>query len=434
MALFNHLKNVNILQNKRTAGMTIIPIIIPNRVYIPLTQGKCDTAHPLVKPGDVVRVGQLIADSDTPMGCPIHSSVSGTVSGIVNLMSSSGKNDIHIVIDTDKQQLPTDIHLPQITNRDDFIAATRASGIIGMGGHAGMPLYRKFSFEPGTVKTLIVNGTESESFSTCDHMTMMSYPKEIISCIRLIMDALELNECFIAIEDNKDDAIGLFNKTILENGISNIKVEVLPSVYPQSEDNSLIFSCTGKRMGKDETPADIGVVVINVMAVLKLQQYITMGMPLVSRAITIDGDAIAKPQNVEVPIGMLASDIIESCGGYAKPVKKIIFGGPINGIALPTPEVPTTKTVSTILCFSKEAADMNEETACIRCGRCVNACPMNLMPYELADAYDADDFEFVANHHADMCIECNACSYICPARRQLSFRIKRAKEEVINGR
>ena len=429
MSVFKYLKSVTIPQNKHTDGLVVMPLPVPDCVYIALNQGSCAPAHPLVRTGEYVRVGQLIADGEGPLSCPIHASVSGTVSGIVTLMSCEGVPCPHIVIKSDKSQNTADISPVSPVGRKEFIEALRNSGIVDP-SEGNYPLSYKFDVPAGSIDTLLVNGVECESFLTSDHMTMMTYSPDILSGIHMIMRSLNIPNCVIAISDNKSDAVLLFNKHISDLYIEDICVKELPSVYPIGEENSVVYAATGRLIPAGKQAKDVGVVTCNVSCILKFKQYLDSGMPLVSKAVTVDGDAVSRPQNVEIPVGTLVSEIMTLCRGDFKPVRKIVFGGPLYGMAVPHAEISIGKLVGGIVLFTEKAAITNPETQCIRCGKCVQACPIGLMPLELSEAYKCDDWVTLRKMNAQQCVGCNACSFICPARKPLAFQIIQAKSSL----
>ena len=434
MKLNKYLKNVKVAHKKNTAGLAVAALPLPPEVRIPMCQHVGEPCMPLVYPGDHVYVGQKIGDSSDRLSAPVHSSVSGTVVDMIKYPDLDGILVDHIVIETDGKQEPMEGICPPVINSfDDFVAAVRESGIVGLGG-AGFPMAAKYDIHPGSIETFIVNGAESEPYITADHMTMMVYPEEIIKGIHTVMKWLKIPQSIIAIQTDKPDAIKRFEELISEQGITDISVAAIPDRYPLGEEHSLVFACTGKRFPAGKRTNSVGILVSNVCSVLKLQQYLESGMPLVSRAITLDGDIVAKPQNVEVPVGTSVKDVLDGCGGVTEDIGKIIIGGPMTGIAVPSDEYRITKRDHAVICLSRPASTTIEETACIRCDRCVKACPMDLVPFEIANAWDQKDLDAVKRLRADHCMGCNACSFVCPARRHLGYRIKTAKEAIRNAR
>ena len=432
MISVKHLKGVHVDHCKNTAGSLIIPMPVPEKVYIPMVQHIGAPCQPTVAVGDHVKVGQLIGDNPAPVCAPIHSSVSGDVVAIEKFMTQMGRVDTNIVIQTDgKQETAETVTPPTVANKEDFLKAVRASGLVGLGG-AAFPTHIKYNpRNPEDVDTLIINGAECEPFITVDHMTMLSHAKDIVEGTKNTMKYLSIKRGIIAIEGNKPDAIALF-KDIVKNE-PGIEVVELRLVYPQGAERVIIFETTGRHLIAGKLPADIGVIVSNVNTILKLQQYLDTGMPVISKSLTVDGNLIAKPQNIEVPIGTKITEILSFCGGTTGEVKKILLGGPMMGRSIPTDDMAILKGNNAVLVFDEAYATINPETACINCGRCVRGCPMNLMPTTLSKAWDRKDLETLKAYDALSCMECGCCSYSCPARIQLSFKIKLAKAFVMDA-
>lgn len=432
MSSVKHLKGVHVDHCKNTAGPAIVLMPVPEKVYIPMVQHIGAPCQPTVAVGDHVKVGQLIGDNEAPVCAPIHSSVSGDVVAIEKFMTQMGRVDTNIVIQTDGKQEPADTVVPPtVTNKEEFLKAVRASGLVGLGG-ASFPTHIKYNpRNPEEVDTFIINGAECEPFLTVDHMTMLAHAKEIVEGTYNTMKFLSIKRGIIAIEGNKPDAIALFKDIVKD--FPGIEVCELRLVYPQGAERVIIYETTGRHLIAGKLPAEIGVIVSNVNTILKLQQYLDTGMPLVSKALTVDGNLIAQPKNVEVPIGTKICDVIDFCGGTTGEVKKILFGGPMMGKAVPNDDLAILKGNNAILAFDEAYATINPETACINCGRCVRGCPMNLMPTTLAKAWDHMDLDTMVSYDALSCMECGCCTYSCPARIQLSFKIKLAKGFVMDA-
>jgi electron transport complex protein RnfC len=431
MISVKHLKGIHVDHHKNTAGSAIVPMPVPEKVYIPMVQHIGAPNRPTVSVGDHVKVGQLIGDNEAPVCAPVHASVSGDVVAIETFMTQMGRPDTNIVIQTDgKQEIAETVVPPVVTNKQEFLKAVRDSGLVGLGG-AAFPTHIKYNpRNPEDVDTLIINGAECEPYITVDHMTMLAHAKEIVEGTFNTLKYLSIKKGIIAIEGNKPDAIALFKD--LTKDIPEIEVVELRLVYPQGAERVIIFETTGRHLIAGKLPADIGVIVSNVNSILKLQQYLDTGMPLVSKSLTVDGNLIAHPQNVEVPIGTKIKDVIDFCGGTTGEPKKILFGGPMMGRTMPSDDLAILKGNNAILVFDEAFGTINPETACINCGRCVRGCPMNLMPTVLAKAWDRKDLETLKDYDALTCMECGCCSYSCPARIQLSYKIKLAKAMVMD--
>ena len=423
-----HLHSINAGHYKNTAACETEVMPVPDVVKIPLSQHIGKPCDPLVKKGDEVKVGQLIGDTDAFVSAPIHSSVSGTVTGIDKYRSANGGYDTRVVIETDKKQTPWEgIKKPELTDFQSFVKAVRDSGLAGMGG-ASFPAHVKFNPQNlDEVDTLIVNGAECEPFITSDHRTMLEATQDIIDGALTIMKYMGMKQGFIGIEDNKQDAIAKLNKMLSEQHVENLKTFPLQAKYPKGAERVLIYEVTGRRVDAGMLPADAGVVVSNVSSVAFLGQYFRDGMPLIKRRVTVDGNAVANPKNVMALFGTSVKDLVAFCGGYKKPPKKIIMGGPMMGRATISDEVSIIKNNNAILCFDAEQAYIPEETACINCGRCHAACPFNLAPMKFADAYKHKDVEALQELQIMQCMNCGSCSFVCPARRPLAFMNTLAK-------
>ncbi|MDD5922573.1 MAG: electron transport complex subunit RsxC [Eubacteriales bacterium] len=423
-----HLHSIDAGHYKNTAACETEVMPVPDVVKIPLSQHIGAPCKPLVQKGDEVKVGQLIGDTDAFVSAPIHSSVSGTVTGIETMRSMNGGNETRIVIETDKKQTPWEgIQKPEITDFKGFVKAVRDSGLAGMGG-ASFPAHVKFNPKNlDEVDTLIVNGAECEPFITSDHRTMLESTDDVIDGAVEIMKWMGMKQGFIGIEDNKKDAIEKLNKRIQEKGIQNLSTYTLPASYPKGAERVLIYEVTGRRCDAGMLPADVGVVVSNVSSVAFLGQYFRDGMPLIKRRVTVDGDAVARPTNVWVLFGTLIKDVVAFAGGYKKAPRKIIMGGPMMGRSCFSDELAVIKNNNAILCFDEEQAYIPEETPCINCGRCHQACPFNLLPTAFADAYLHKNVEKLKELQVMQCMGCGSCSFVCPAHRPLSFMNTLAK-------
>ena len=423
-----HLQSIHVPHNKNTVECETEAMPIPDFVYISMSQHIGAPCRPLVKKGDLVKVGQPIGDSDAPMSVPIHSSVSGLVAGIEETRSDNGGNNTLIVIEADKkQELWEGIQVPKAGSRQEFIQAVRASGLVGLGG-AAFPTHIKYNPKNiEDVTTLIINGAECEPFITSDHRVMVEETENIIDGALLVMKHLGMQEGFIGVEDNKPDAIAALQHMIEQKGNPNIEVIPLRSRYPQGAERVMVYEITGKTMDAGVLPADLGVILSNITSIAFIGQYFKNGIPLIAKRITVDGDAVSRPANVLCPIGTRIADVIHFCDGYKEPPKKILMGGPMMGRAVFSDQLPVIKNNNAILAFAGEQAWVKEETACINCGRCHRVCPFKLMPTLLSSAVQRGDAGALERFKVMQCMECGSCSYICPARRPLSFNNKLGK-------
>lgn len=431
MSQGKHLPSIHVKHHKNTANVETAIMPIPDVVKIDMSQSIGAPCKPLVQKGDKVKVGQKIGDTDAFVSAPVHSSVSGTVKDIIQVTGNMGRPETLVVIETDKnQEVSEEVKPPKADTFEGFIAGVRASGVVGLGG-ASFPTHIKLN--PKNLEecdTLIVNGAECEPFITADNRIMVEDGQIVASGMRLIMDHLNLKHGYIGIEDNKPDAIENMKKIFENNGYTDMSVFPLPSSYPKGAERVLLYEITGKTMDAGVLPADLGVILDNVTTVAAIAEYFNTGMPLVRRRVTVDGDAVKEPKNVFVPVGTQVADVAEFCGGYKREPKKIILGGPMMGRAINSDSVPTMKNTGSILLFGNEAAQVKEETACINCGRCHTACPFGLMPMIFAEAYERKDADRLNDFRIMQCMSCGSCSYVCPARRPLSFTNTLAKSFV----
>lgn len=418
-----HLQSIHVSHYKHTAGCATEIMPTPDVVKISMSQHIGAPCKPLVAKGDYVKVGQKIGDTDAFVSAPIHSGVSGTVTAIEEQRNAAGGFETLVVIETDKkQELSEEVKVPaEPKDLAEFVKAVRESGLVGLGG-ASFPTHIKFNPKNiDDVHALIVNAAECEPFITSDHRLMLENPDELLDGCLLIMKYIGLDKGYIAIEENKPDAIELLNKKIAERGITNIETFKLQARYPKGAERVLVYEITGKTMDAGVLPADMGVILDNVTTVAFVGQYFKTGLPLTTKRVTVDGDAVAQPKNVIAPIGTSVADVIEFCGGYKAEPKKILMGGPMMGRAIYSDAVPMVKNNNAILAFSGPQSLVKEETACINCGRCHQACPFKLIPTALAKAYEARDAQALKDLRVMQCMNCGSCSYICPAHRPLGF-------------
>ena len=423
-----HLPSIHVPHHKNTAGLETEVMPIPDVVKICMSQSIGAPCKPLVEKGDYVKVGQRIGDTDAFVSAPVHSSVSGTVTDIVQVRGSMGGFETLVVIETDKkQEVSEEVKVPVANNFEEFVKAARDCGLVGLGG-ASFPTHIKLNPKNlEEVDTLIVNAAECEPYITGDNREMVEDAQDVLDGMKLIMKYLDLKIGYIAVESNKPDAIENLKRMIEQNGYDDIKLHIMPSSYPKGAERVMVYEVTGKVMNAGVLPAQLGIILDNVTTVGILGNFFRTGMPLTRRRVTVDGDAVAQPKNVFVPIGTQIADVVEFCGGYKKEPKKIVMGGPMMGRATKSDESVTMKNTGSLLCFGKEIAEVKEETGCINCGRCMNACPFGLVPVIYAEAYARKDVERLQKFNVMNCMECGSCSFICPARRPLSFTNKLAK-------
>jgi electron transport complex protein RnfC len=414
---------------KTTADRQTIVMPPPPKVVIPLLQHVGVIAEPKVKKGDAVMVGQVLGDSDKTMSAPVHSSVSGTVTAVDFMLWAGGVQVASVEIETDgRQEIHPDVSPPVIRNKEEFLKAVRASGLVGLGG-AGFPTHIKLN-PPADRKidTLIVNAAECEPYITSDYREIIENSGNVLSGIQLVMQNLGIPRCLIGIEDNKPDAI-LELKKLCEH-VKNVSVIQLPTRYPQGAEKMLIWATTKRAVPAGKLPADVGVVVMNVTSVSFLAEYVKTGMPLIKKKVTVAGPCVEQPQNVEVLIGTSLADVFAFAGGFSSEPVKVIMGGPMMGVAQHTLDTNVVKQTNALLAFGREEGELPPSTACIRCGRCVSACPMGLLPLELNRSALKNDAASLGKLSVATCIECGSCSYVCPSKIHLVQAIRLGKTQV----
>ena len=420
------LRGIFVKHLKNTAEEKTVSMPVPSTVTIPMSMHIGAPCEPLVKMGDLVKVGQKIGESNAPFSAPIHASVSGKVKQVTEFRNALGMVSKAVVIEADGEQaISEDIKVPVINSREDFINAVKESGVVGLGG-AGFPTHIKLNPKNlDQIDTLVINAAECEPYITSDYRECMESPEDIIEGINVVKKWLNIKNAYIGIESNKPASIKLLGE--LSEKHEGIDVVELKAQYPQGAEKVIIYSTTGRVVNDGQLPADAGVVVLNVTTVSFIAKYLKTGMPLVSKRLTVDGSGANKGMNVIVPLGTAIKDVFEFCGGLKADCKKILMGGPMMGIAVPDLEQPIVKNNNAIIALNEKDATPAEETDCIRCGKCVYACPLNLMPAALEKAYDARNAESLVAHDVNLCMNCGCCSYVCPAKRNLAQKNQLAK-------
>ncbi len=420
----------HVAEQKNTRRSATEVIKAPPKVSIPMSQHVGAPCSPCVKVGDYVYCGQVIGTVETGLGCPVHASVSGTVTALDTRNDAAARPIVNVVIENDGKMTldpaikPHDKKLSE-TSPEEIVEIIRQAGIAGMGG-AAFPTYAKIQSARGKVERLIVNCAECEPYITANHRLLLESPENVINGTKILLRALGLRRADIAVEDNKLDAINLLESLVA--GSDLIKIRVMKTKYPQGDERQLIYALTGRELAAGKLPADVGCVVFNAETCAAVFSAFAYGLPLIERIVTVDGDCVMQPQNLIVPIGTSASDVIEACGGLRRTPRKMIFGGPMMGAAQWDPHAPVIKSTSAILLFS---ADAEPKTAppetCLHCGRCVGNCPMHLMPNYIALYAKADRFAEAEEFGALSCVECGTCSYNCPGQVQIVQYIRVAK-------
>ena len=391
-------------------------------------------ATPTVRVGDTVTIGQKIGDVDpSKLGCPVHASVSGVVKEIVRKTVPTGAVVEHVVIENDMLDTPCPDNRPfgkKLTDvtPEEIVGIVREAGISGMGG-AAFPTYAKINSALGKVDRIIVNCAECEPFITANHRLLLEHPASVINGVKILLKALGVRCAYIAVEDNKADAIARLEE--LTSASRMIEVKVMKTKYPQGDERQLIYALTGREVPTGKLPADVGCVIFNAETCAAIYKAFASGTPLISRVVTVDGDCIRHPKNLLVPIGTSVQTLISVCGGLTKEPKKLISGGPMMGMAQWDPEMPVTKSTSAVLLFSENFGRKNvKEAVCIHCGRCVNHCPMHLMPMYIAQFSKIGDLKRAEEYGAMSCVECGSCSYNCPGGVEIVQHIRSAKAAI----
>lgn len=396
-------------------------------LVFPMAQSLGAPCAPVVKKGDRVLAGQKLGDTDAFVASPVLSSVSGTVKEIGLRLTTAGIMENSVIVENDGlyETDPSWRPLPGYEDADpkEYLKRVREAGVVGFGG-ATFPTAVKLSPPPGRdIKWLIVNGVECEPYLNCDNRLMLEQPEKIVSGLRLMMRLFPEAQGVIAIENNKPEAIRIMNKAIEGLG-GRYSVVPLTVKYPQGAEKMTIEAITKQEYPVTALPADVGCILLNVRTAHQIWQAVAEGKPVTTRIISVTGEAVANPKNLEMPLGTSFRELIEFCGGFREQPVKVISGGPMMGVAVRSIDIPVVKSTSGILCLTAQSGCLGDETACIRCGRCATDCPIGLRPYLLNSLVLQNDYDGFEEAGGMNCIECGCCSYVCPANRFLtpSFR------------
>ncbi|MGI6149158.1 MAG: electron transport complex subunit RsxC [Firmicutes bacterium] len=412
-----------------TAESPVEILSAPETVVVPMLQHIGAPAVPTVKKGDEVLAGQVIGEATQPVSAPVHSPVSGKVVAVTDRPHVNGRSVLSVVIENDGENKWVELEPhpdPVQLDRSVILDKIRAAGIVGMGG-AGFPTAVKLRPpKDAAIDVLLINGSECEPYLTSDHRLMLESAADVILGAKLLAKACGAKKIVIGVEDNKRDAVAELKKHA-----GAIEIVLLDTKYPQGGEKQLIKAVTGREVPSNGLPFQAGVVVQNVATAAAVAQAVRDGKPLVERIVTVTGSVINEPRNFLVPIGTPLHNLIEAAGGFTEEPGKVLVGGPMMGMAQHSLDAPVVKTVNGILALSKGEAVVPEPLPCIKCARCVDVCPVYLLPLRL-EAFGMHEMWDEAKEYGAMdCIECGCCTYICPSKRPLLHYIRVAKNQIV---
>ncbi len=407
---------------KLTAASPIRRLAFPSEVILPLQQHTGAPAKLMVRVGDHVERGDMIAAAQGFISSPVHASAAGTVSAVGPWPHPNGNHEtaVRIAVDRYSTQMPRRRLVPdwEGLSRDETVAAVQEAGVVGLGG-AAFPAHVKLSPPPDQViDTLLVNGCECEPYLTSDHRVMVEYSERVYLGIRIMLHSLGIERAIIGIEQNKPDAIEMMRSAAPAD--LDIEVRTLEAKYPQGAEKMLIKALLDREVPSGGLPGKVGVVVQNVGSVATVAEVFETGLPLVERIVTVTGHGVGKPSNWIVPVGTRLGDLLEESGGLTDDASEIIFGGPMMGVAVANLDTPVLKGTSGVVVLSEAEAPPKERYPCIRCGRCLEACPVFLNPQRLGNLAMSERWEEMVEHHLMDCMLCGCCSYVCPSNIPLS--------------
>jgi electron transport complex protein RnfC len=421
-------------ENKFSAGKKIEDLPVPSKVAIPIAQHIGAPATPIVKKGDTVKVGTLIAKASGFVSANIHSSVSGEVAKIDEIIDASGYKKQAIIInvkgDEWEKAIDQSPELIKDTNNtpEEIMRKIADAGIVGLGG-ATFPSHVKLSVPPGKkCDILILNGVECEPYLTADHQLMLEKGEEIMVGTTILMKALNVNKAIIGIENNKKDAINHLTK--VSKAYPGISIEALKVQYPQGGEKQLIDACIKRQVPSGKLPIEVGAVVQNVGTTLAVYEAVQKNKPLFERVVSVSGKSVNKPSNFKARIGTPLNQLIEAAGGLPEDTGKVVGGGPMMGKALVSTDIPVTKGSSGVLIINNKEAKRKKAQNCIKCSKCISACPMGLEPYLLMSVSEKEIYDRAEQEHIMDCIECGSCNYTCPSSRPLLDYIRLGKGKV----
>ena len=437
MRLFHFKGGVHPDDGKSLTNDQPISLYLPKgELVFPVSQHIGAPAKPEVHKGDKVLVGQIIASATRTISANVISSVSGTVKAVEPRLMNTGMAVTSIVVENDGMYTA----VPDMGRQRDYTKLSKAeiraivasAGIVGLGG-AGFPTVVKLTPpNDDEIDYVIVNGAECEPYLTLDHRLMLEYPEKLVGGLKVVLKLFDKAQGVIAIERNKADAIAVLEELVKDE--PRIRVQALPTRYPQGGERTLIYAITGRKTNSTKLSSSIGCLVDNVDTIIAIYSAVCESTPLLRRIITVTGDAVAKPQNFNVRLGTSYTELLEAAGGFKAEPAKIIAGGPMMGSALSTTDIPVTKKSSALLCMTHDEVAAWEPTPCIRCGRCVEACPSRLVPPMMIARINQNDMAGFEAIRGMECYECGCCTYVCPARRPLTQAFKQARATVLESR
>lgn len=435
MSILTFKGGIHPYEGKELSKAKAIEKLLPEGdVVIPLSQHIGAAAKACIAVGDRVLVGQKIGEAAGFISANVHSSVSGTVKKIEPRLVANGSLAESVIIENDGQyeELKWDLKEYEDMTKEEKLDAIKEAGIVGMGG-AGFPTNVKLSPKnPDAIDYVIVNGAECEPYLTSDYRRMIEEPEVLIEGLKMVLSLFDNAKGIIAVEDNKLDVVIELKKLVKKE--DNIDIKAVYTKYPQGGERTLIKAVTGREVNSSMLPADVGCVVNNVDTIFAIQNALRNHKPLTSRVVTVSGNAITEPANYLVPVGTNMQQVIDAAGGFKREPEKIISGGPMMGMAVISTDYPVTKGTSAVLAFKKDPVAACEPSACINCGKCVSVCPGRVVPSRLADYAEHGDVEAFVDNYGMECCECGCCSYICPAKRNLTQAIKSMRKDVLASR
>lgn len=436
MGLLTFKGGIHPFDGKELSKEQPIEVYLPKgTMAYPLSQHIGAPAKPVVKKGDRVLKGQVIAEAGGFVSAPIHASVSGTVKGMEPRLTATGTMANAIIVENDQQYEEVEYQpvtsLGELT-KEEILKRIQEGGVVGMGG-AGFPTHVKLAPKnPESIEYILVNGAECEPFLTSDYRRLLEEGEQVVEGLKVMLALFDNAKGYICIEDNKPDCIRKMEELVKD--IPRIEVKALMTKYPQGGERALIYATTGREINSSMLPADVGCVVDNVDTVTAIYKAVMLGRPVIDRIVTVTGDAVAQPKNFLVSTGTNMNELVEAAGGFKGQPEKIISGGPMMGFSMYGLDIPCTKTSSAILSFLRDEVSHVQETACINCGRCVSVCPGHVIPARLATFAQHGDMEKFQEFDGMECCECGCCSYICPAKRPLTQSIKSMRKMVLASR